>query len=199
MISLFDRQIDRQKTIGKMAVTQVLVAEALGSQMGVSMTLSGEMYWFSFLDDQVAEQEIDEETRIAWETKYDGYKMVWQFTNPNVEAQNGNIDAACILGATKPVVEQTEEAVVYDYSKGGWCVGVEYEGLFQFTPKVWAKWLTDTNFDTLLTAELTDAVSDEANWSEPDNFNTSWEVERWLPKEERSVDYYSNEYRFAKG
>ena len=27
----------------------------------------------------------------------------------------------------------------------------------------------------------------------------TWTVERWLPKEERSVEYYSNEYRFNVG
>jgi len=27
----------------------------------------------------------------------------------------------------------------------------------------------------------------------------TWEVYRWLPKEERSIDYYVNEYRFVAG
>ena len=27
----------------------------------------------------------------------------------------------------------------------------------------------------------------------------SWEVRRWLPKEQRSVDFYQNEYRFKTG
>ena len=45
-----------------------------------------------------------------------------------------------------------------------------------------------------------DGVLDTANWRTDDtNFTVTWTVNRWLPKEQRSKDYYVNEYRFTTG
>ena len=66
--------------------------------MGVSIQLEGQMYWFTYLDEQVADAKITEAVRDEWEEKYDGYEMKWSFTNPKVATGDGNIDAACILG-----------------------------------------------------------------------------------------------------
>ena len=39
-----------------------------------------------------------------------------------------------------------------------------------------------------------------ANWRTADtSFQVTWSAARWLPKEERSTDYYVNEYRFTVG
>ena len=44
------------------------------------------------------------------------------------------------------------------------------------------------------------SYDDTENWrTDATSFTVTWTVSRWLPKEERSVDYYDNEYRFASG
>mmetsp|Transcript_26269 Transcript_26269/g.35067 ORF Transcript_26269/g.35067 Transcript_26269/m.35067 type:complete len:81 (-) Transcript_26269:300-542(-) len=44
------------------------------------------------------------------------------------------------------------------------------------------------------------ATDDTANWrTDATSFTVSWTVKRWLPKEERSSEYYVNEFRFEAG
>jgi len=81
----------------------------------------------------VADSEISEKTRDEWEAKYDGYEMVWTFTNPKVPTGDGNIDAACMQGIQSDAT---------DYSKGGFCCGIKYVGGFSSQPNLWAIWFT---------------------------------------------------------
>lgn len=76
----------------------VLAAPQANEQMGVSMLILGEPYWFPYLDTQVENSVIDSATRDEWEQKYDGYQMQWTFTNPVVPSGDNNIDAMCIQG-----------------------------------------------------------------------------------------------------
>ena len=173
-----------------MSVT--LVTENPASQMGVSMQLKGQEYWFTYLEKQVADAKIDEKTRADWEKKYDGYEMVWTFTNPKVPTGDGNIDAACIQGITSAAV---------DYANGGFCCGIKYIGGFSSQPNLWAIWFTSAQYKAFAAATgFKSSVDDTANWrSTATSYTVSWTVSRWLPKEERSADYYVNEYRFEAG
>lgn len=181
-----------------MASANTLTAVEASTQMGVAMLLSGDPYWFRSLQEMVDASEIDEVQRADLERLYDGYKMTWEFTGPTVAAVENNIDSVCILGASHKIVEQTDAAVTYDYSNGGFCVGITYTGEFAAVPQVWAVWIDETDFNSLITSGPSEVNSDEANWTEVSNFDVSWTTSRYLPKEERSVDYYENEYRFTK-
>ena len=79
-------------------MTETLIAAVADSQMGVTITLQGKVYWLEYLEDAVADNDIDEETAREWEARYDGWEMVWTFTNPQVVGGDGHIDAACIRG-----------------------------------------------------------------------------------------------------
>ena len=74
-----------------------LIAEST-TQMGVAIKMQGKEYWFAYLDQQQADAVIDDKQRAEWEKKYDGYEMVWTFTNPVVSPLDKNIDAACMIG-----------------------------------------------------------------------------------------------------
>ena len=73
------------------------------------------------MEGQVADGKIDEAKRTEWEAKYDGYEMIWSFTNPKVPTGDGNIDAACMQG---------KSGSGNDYAKGGFCCGIKYAGGF---------------------------------------------------------------------
>ena len=103
--------------------------------MGVSVQLQGQEYWFTYLEQEVADANIDEATRADWETKYDGYEMVWTFTNPKVATGDENIDAACIYG---------KDATGTDYAGGGFCSGIKYKGGFSSQPQLWGVWFSST-------------------------------------------------------
>lgn len=60
----------------------VIVTEDPASQMGVTVALTGDPNWLTYLEKEVAESNIDQSTADAWEEKYDGYKMTWSFANP---------------------------------------------------------------------------------------------------------------------
>ena len=119
--------------------------------------------------------------------------MAWTFVNPRVTTGNGHIDAACIYGKN--------EAGTIKYSGGGFCCGIKYVGSFSSQPEIWATWFTDAQFEDFTTAVgFKDGVDDTANWRTDDtNFTVTWTVNRWLPKEQRSKEYYVNEYRFTIG
>ena len=102
-------------------MSKVLITEAT-EQMGVSVELKGEKYWMQFLEKEVAEGRIDDVKRTEWEEKYDGYMMEWSFSNPFVTPVDGQIDAACMLGA--------KQDLTGDYAGGGWCCGIRYVGSF---------------------------------------------------------------------
>ena len=75
----------------------VIVPEVADSQMGVSFTLEGTRDWNTYLEVQVEDNFIDQETADNWNRWYDGYKMKWTFSNPAMTASaEGAIDAACI-------------------------------------------------------------------------------------------------------
>ena len=80
-----------------MTATVTLVPYEVDVQMGVTCTLQGQPYWYTYLDELVADIEIDEQTRYEWEVLYDGYEMVWEFSDPTVVVAEQNIDAACIF------------------------------------------------------------------------------------------------------
>lgn len=56
-----------------MTIPAVLAEPQDNEQMGVSMLILGEPYWFPYLDQQVEDSIIDSATRDEWEQKYDGY------------------------------------------------------------------------------------------------------------------------------
>lgn len=141
----------------------------------------------------MADDEIDQAKADDWEAKYDGYEMIWTFTSPQNAAGDANIDAGCILG---------KDAAGVDYSGGGFCCGIIYEGKVSPQPKKWAIWAPTAAFDDHLKATglAADEVDDIDNWdTEETSFTISWDISRWLPKQERSNDYYVNEYRFVAG
>ncbi len=173
-------------------MTVVLVPEST-KQMGVSMKLQGQTYWFSYLEKQVTDAVMTPEERDLAEKKYDGYQMIWSFTNPFIQPVDGQIDAACMLGA--------KQDFTADYSGGGFCCGIKYIGSFSPQPELWAIW-ADTEYFSAHTAAVgfgDNAVDDKANWTYNSTFTVQWEVERWLPKQERDKAFYKDEYRFVAG
>ena len=126
-------------------------------------------------------------TKAKWEEKYDGYEMVWTFANPKVAAAENNIDAVCMKGTGS-------------YAGGGFCCGLKYVNSFSSQPELWAIWAKDSEYKDFSAATgFKTAVDDKANWrTKTTSFTVNWEVNRWLPKEERNLDYYVNEYRFIK-
>jgi len=47
---------------------------------------------------------------------------------------------------------------------------------------------------------FSESVIDTELWRTDDtSFTVTWTVERWLPKQQRAVEFYQNEYRFTKG
>ena len=112
--------------------------------------------------------------------------MIWTFDTPAVVAGDEHIDAACIKG---------------DFSGGGFCCGIKYVGALSPQPEQWAKWFSNDEFDAFSKAVgFGDAVTDTDNWrSDDSSFTITWSINRWLPKEERSIDYYVYEYRFVSG
>ena len=62
--------------------TSISLIDQDTTQMGVAMQLVGNDYWFSYLEQQVEEANIDQATAEEWEKDYDGYEMVWTFSEP---------------------------------------------------------------------------------------------------------------------
>ena len=122
--------------------------------------------------------------------------MVWTFSEPAVSIADGNIDAACIMGGA--TVGSTDAS---DYSNGGFCCGIMYSGDFSAQPEIYAVWFSKTLYDNWTAAlGFSEGVNDTANWrTEDTSYTVNWSVNRWLPKEQRSVEFYQNEYRFAAG
>ena len=158
------------------------------TQMGVTITLQGKEYWLTYLEDEVADNTIDQETADEWEARYDGYEMVWSFSGPQVVGGDNHIDAACIRGEDS-------------YAGGGFCAGIIYVGSLSSQSEKWAAWVTDEEFDDFaVSVGFSSAVDDTENWrTDATSFTVDWTLSRWLPKEERNLDYYSNEYRFVAG
>ena len=114
--------------------------------------------------------------------------MTWTFTNPTIPPGDENIDAVCIEGKG-------------GYAGGGFCCGIKYVNEFSSTPEKWAVWADTDDFKNHSAAlGLNNAVDDKDNWITDDtSFTVTWDIYRWLPKEERSIEYYVNEYRFVAG
>lgn len=163
--------------------------------MGVNMLVQGKEYWRNWLDTQVEEAEIDEAQAYDWEEKYDGYEMIWTFSNPGVPVADGHIDAACIMGGNAE-----GGYVASDYSDGGFCCGIKYSGDFSAQPEIYALWFSKANYDDwTASVGFSSGVDDTENWrTEDTSYTVSWDVARWLPKERRAVNHYENEYRFMK-
>ena len=135
----------------------IIIAEDPATQMGVSVQLQGQEYWFTYLEGQVADAKIDDKTRADWEKKYDGYEMVWTFTNPKVATGDGNIDAACIQGITA--------SGGTDYANGGFCCGIKYVGGFSSQPNLWGIWFTTQELKDFAAATgFSKSTDDTANW-----------------------------------
>ena len=94
-------------------------------QMAVSLQMTGIEFWFNYLEDLLASSDIDQETYDSWLDLYDGYEMIWSFSNPIVDAADDHIDAACIYGE--------------EYADGGFCSGIKYTST---TPAIWAIWFS---------------------------------------------------------
>ena len=111
--------------------------------------------------------------------------MTWTFSAPKITVADQNITAACIMGAT-------------NYSDGGFCCGIMYVGNFSSQPEIWATWFNYDDYENWTEADgFSETVSDTENWrTESTSFTVTWEVNRWLPKEQRAVEFYQNEYRF---
>ena len=119
--------------------------------------------------------------------------MVWTFTEPAVAVADGNIDAVCIMGgATVGAYDASS------YSDGGFCCGIKYSGDFSAQPEIYAVWFSKALYDDWTAAlGFSEGVEDTTNWRTDDtSYTVSWDVNRWLPKEQRSVEFYTNEYRF---
>ena len=166
-----------------------VVAMVTGTQMGVSILLEGMRDWPSYLELQVDNNEIDQDTADDWAQWYDGYMMKWTFENPAITASaNGAIDAACIKDEV--------------FAVGGVCVGLEYTGSVSYTADKWAIWVSVENFanfsaNTGLVGEV-----DSEKWYVENNvtsFTDTFTFYRWLPVEEIDYRYYENEYRWYAG
>lgn len=178
------------------------IVEKTSTQMGVTMSISGIPYWQVFLETQVDDAEIDQETADAWEEDYDGYKMVWTFSEPAVAVADQNIDAACIMSGKADAASNLPSAATDGwYSDGGFCCGIKYSGTFSSQPEIYAVWFSQAQYDDWsATLGFSEGVDDTANWrTDETSYTVSWDVERWLPKQQRSVEFYQNEYRFTKG
>lgn len=66
---------------------------------------------------------------------------------------------------------------------------------------MWAIWFSADDLDNWTTSlGFLTQVDDTANWRTTETaFSVTWTVNRWMPKQERSVEYYTNEYRFSAG
>ena len=116
--------------------------------------------------------------------------MEWSFTNPKVPSADGNVDACCIF---------TESD---DNWKGGNCAGIKYVGSFAPQPEKWAVWFTKDEYDNFTGSKgFGDTVfDDKANWRTTDtSFTVQFKLARWLPKQERAIEYYVNEFRYESG
>ena len=127
----------------KMTTSHSLI-DSTTTQMGVAMELRGYDYWFEHLANLVEEAEIDQATADQWEEDYDGYEMVWTFTEPAIAVADGNIDAACIMGGA---TAGTGVYDVSDYSDGGFCCGIKYQGDFSAQPEIYAVWFSKAIYD----------------------------------------------------
>ena len=129
--------------------------------------------WPSYLEREVDDLNIDDETAEEWAEIYDGYKITFTFTNPGIEATaNGAIDGACIRDDVN--------------ARGGICVGLEYNGSISYTAEKWAIWVPTDNFDSL--NENTGLVGeiDTDNWFVVDDetsFTSTFSFYRWQPVE----------------
>ena len=109
-----------------------------------------------------------------------------------------HIDAVCIRGNSGTVNDSAN--AVY-YSGGGFCAGIIYVGSLSSQSEPWAAWVSDEDFDDFTTSNgFASLVDDTDNWrTDSTSFSVTWDLNRWLPREERNLDYYSNEYRFVTG
>ena len=187
--------------------TAVVLADSDDTQMGVSCLITGEPYWFQYLDQQVEDAEIDEDTRDEWEERFDGYQFEWEFTSPIIASGDQHIDAMCIHGYDDTIATTIDNDTVkeyyQDYAGGGFCAGIKYVGSFSSQPEKWAVWFTtQEKADWTAALGFEESVDDTEHWRDEDDsatYTTSWKLYRWLPKDERSKDYYTYEYRFEAG
>ena len=164
-----------------MSSTDIVTYEA-GVQMGVQIALEGMRDWPSYLEREVEDNEIDQETADEWAELYDGYKISWTFSEPAVTATaNGALDAACIRDTVN--------------ADGGICVGLEYTGSISYTAEKWAIWVPDANFPTTSADDETNNIAqnesivgevDSEKWfveGDTSTFTGTFTFYRWQPVE----------------
>ena len=172
-----------------------IVTYEAGVQMGVSILLEGMNDWPSYLERQVDDSIIDQDTADEWAEHYDGYQIKWTFAEPAVVATaSGALDAACIRDTVN--------------ADGGICVGLEYTGSISYTAEKWAIWVPEDNFyvtdaddETNNIAQSSSLVGevDSDNWfveGDTTTFTGTFTFYRWQPVEEVDYRYYTYEYRW---
>ena len=94
--------------------------------MGVYIQLGGMSDFANYLDTEVENADLDDEKRLEYEEKYDGYQMLWLFdTSAVTDTADGAIDAACISS---------------NYANGGFCAGIKFVGTTTRSEEKWAIW-----------------------------------------------------------
>ena len=110
--------------------------------------------------------------------------MQWAFdTTAIVHTAEDAIDAGCISSR---------------YADGGFCVGIQFKGTSVRSPKLWANWVYQHQFDEFVSNRELGGENDVSDWhTDETGFLTTWTAYRWLPKYEFIVDYYYREFRFS--
>ena len=139
--------------------------------MGVQIMLEGMRDWPSYLEREVDDLNIDEDTATQWAEDYDGYKIQWTFTGPAIDATaNGAIDGACIRDDAN--------------AEGGICAGLEYNGSLTYTAEKWAIWVPTANFETFDENSGLVGEVDTLNWyvvNDETSFTDTFAFYRWQP------------------
>ena len=108
-----------------------LVTTVADTQMGVTIQLGGVTSWGEYLEEQYEDglwTGWDEEYKRDFESKHDGYLMLWGFdTSAVLNPQDGAIDAGCLHSPS---------------GEGGYCAGIKYVGTQTPSPQLWAQWST---------------------------------------------------------
>ena len=94
-----------------------LVQKVDDTQMGVTLQLGGVTNWGEYLKEQYEDglwTSWNEEEKRDFESKHDGYLMMWGFDTSAVQdPEDGAIDAGCIQSPS---------------GGGGYCAGIKFVG-----------------------------------------------------------------------
>ena len=164
--------------------TPTTLATKSTTQMGVTVQLGGINNWIAYLDDKVTSNDLDEDDRTELLARFDGYQMKWSFDTTTVlKTAEGALDAACVSSP---------------YANGGYCAGITWTGTSVLTPKLWANWVHQYQFNAFVSNKPLGGEEDVTDWHTTETtFLTTWSAYRWQPKYEFIVEYYDNEFRFS--